>query len=78
MMLRRSTGLPEEMKRVGVSSEMKCVSGDVKRRCVARARFSAVLSESESEADVVGSGGSSEAMAWRREVSGSCTVAIFT
>ena len=61
-MLRRSTGLLEEIKRVGVSSGMKCVSGVVKWRCVARAR-SSILSMFDSEAELVGTGGSLEAIA---------------
>ena len=71
-MLRRSTGVSEERKRVGVSRDMKCASEPVKWRWVARARSSVLLSAVGSESEVVGMGGSEEAMESRREVRGSC------
>ena len=73
-MLRRSTGLSDERKRVGVSNEIKCASGPVKWRWVARARLSVVLSAVGSRGDVVGIGGLLEAIERRRELRGSYTV----
>lgn len=70
-MLRRSTGLSEEMKRVGISREKKCVSGDSKCRCVAAARSSVALEASVGSDDVVAFGGVLVAIERRRLVNGS-------
>ena len=60
--LRRSTGVSEEINRVGTSSGMKWVSGPVKWRCVAAARLSVLLSAVGSDDEVVGIGGLLEAI----------------
>ena len=70
-MLRRSTGLSEEMNRVGVSKENVWRSGLVKWRCVATPRLSVALSKLAASGDVVGVGGVFEAMERRRLVRGS-------
>lgn len=70
-MLRKSTGLFEEMNLVGVSKENVWGSGLVKWRCVATPRFSVALSKLAASADVVGVGGVFDAMERRRLVRGS-------
>ena len=71
-MLRRSTGLSEEIKRVGVSSERECGSGEVKCRWDAAPRFEVVVSAEGRSGDNVGIGGLFEAIDWRRLVRESC------
>jgi len=73
-MLRKSTALSEDMKRVGVSRSIVCDSGAVKWRCVAMARLSVALSGLDPSGEVVGVGGWFEAMARRRLARGSWEV----
>jgi len=71
-MLRRSTGVSEEVKRVGVERGKLWGSGDVKCRWVARVRLEVGEAVLSGEAVVVG--GVSVAMDRRRLISGSCVV----
>lgn len=76
-MLRRSTGLSEEMKRVGMSRENIWVSGPGKCRWVAIARL--LVPVSVGVDDVVAIGGLLDAMERLRLVSGSAvSVAMHT
>lgn len=77
-MLRRSTGLSEDMNRVGVSREKECGCGEGKCRCVAAPRSVVVVSGVGGSGEVVGVGGLLEEMELRRLVRGSYdeTVAI--
>ena len=70
-MLRRSTGLSEEMKRVGTSRGNVWASGSVKCKWVASARLSIPLLDSGGSDELVTIGGLLEAIERRRLVSGS-------
>ncbi len=69
--LRRSTGFPEEMKRVEVLRGKERWGGPVNCRCVAIARFSIASEVGVGFGEAVGIGGLFEAIERRRLISGS-------
>jgi hypothetical protein len=61
-MLRRSTGLSDDTKRVGVVRGIDTSVGETKRKCVAVARLRSLSEVGEASSNVVGTTGLSEAI----------------
>lgn len=76
-MLRRSTGLLEEMKRVGVVSGME-IEAEGNWRKVAVARLRSTEDAAEASSVVVGMQGVSDAIEFRKSKSGSCSEAAMS
>ena len=71
-MLRRSTGLSEEMNRVGVLSGIDTWTGEENWRKVAVARLRSMEEAEDASAVVVGMQGLSDAIDCRKSRRGSC------